>query len=100
MQSSIFPPVIEAYGQVSDLKSAVEAYDQYKDLAILQSAGEIDMIRNDNEIYASLIKAYGSADRLKGGLKFLSEVQATLSDAENCQIFDKLLLRKHFYHLH
>ncbi|KAJ8603660.1 hypothetical protein MRB53_042095 [Persea americana] len=30
MQSSIFPPVIEAYGRVSDLKSAVEAYDSAK----------------------------------------------------------------------
>ncbi len=38
------------------------------------------MIRNDSQIYAALVLAYGSAARLKAGLKFLSTVQAEISD--------------------
>ena len=79
-QSSIFPPMIAAFGQTGDLKSAVEVYDEYKDLAIANNAGKNAIVRNDNEIYAALIKAYGSVDRLKGGLKFLSSVQSEIVD--------------------
>ena len=84
-QSSVYPPMIAAFGQVGDLKRAVEAYDMYKDLAIANNAGSNALVRNDNQIYASLIMAYGSADRLKGGLKFLSTVQAEIADAGELQ---------------
>lgn len=80
-QSSMYPPMIAAFGQIGDLKRAVEVYDEYKDLAIANNAGTNAIIRNDNQIYAALIMAYGSADRLKGGLKFLSTVQAEIADA-------------------
>ncbi|KAK3712761.1 hypothetical protein LTR37_008851 [Vermiconidia calcicola] len=79
-QSGIYPPMISAFGQHGDLKSAVEVYDEYKDLAIANNAGKNAIIRNDNEVYAALIKAYGSADRLKGGLKFLSSVQSDVAE--------------------
>ncbi|KAK4543515.1 hypothetical protein LTR36_005410 [Oleoguttula mirabilis] len=74
--SSIYPPMIAAFGQSGDLKSAVEVYDEYKELAVQNNAGNNDIVRLDNEVYATLIKAYGSADRLKGGLKFLASVQS------------------------
>ncbi|KAK3051910.1 hypothetical protein LTR09_006864 [Extremus antarcticus] len=79
-QSSVFPPMITAFGQIGDLKRAVEVYDEYKDLAIANNAGTNTIARNDNQIYAALIMAYGSADRLKGGLKFLSTVQSESTD--------------------
>ena len=79
-QSGIYPPMIAAFGLNGDLKSAVEVYDDYKEVAIANNAGKNAIIRNDNEIYAALIKAYGSADRLKGGLKFLSSVQSEIAD--------------------
>lgn len=79
--SSVFPPVIAAYGTTGDLKSAVGLYDEYKDLAVANSAETHEMDRKDYEVYAALIKAYGSADRLTGGLKFLSAVQADITDA-------------------
>lgn len=85
MSPTVFPSMITALGQTGDLKRAVEVYDNYKDLAIANNAGEISMLRNDNEIYAALIKAYGSADRLKGGLKFLSAVQAETLDAADLE---------------
>jgi len=78
-QSNIYSPMIAAFGQSSDLKSAVEVYDEYKELAIANNAGKNDIVRLDNDIYAALVKAYGSADRLKGGLKFLSSVQLGIS---------------------
>ena len=80
-QSSIYPPMIAAFGQSSDLRSAVEVYDEYKELAIANNAGNNTISRNDNEIYAALVKAYGSSDRLKGGLKFLASVQTGITDS-------------------
>ena len=81
-QSSVYPAMIAAYGQNSDLRSAVEVYDRYKDLAIANNAGDVHIARVDNEVYAALIKAYGAADRLKGGLKFLASVQADMTDSK------------------
>lgn len=80
--SNVFPPVIAAYGTAGDLKSAVESYDGYKELAVASNAGTHEMERMDFEVYAALIKAYGSADRLEGGLKFLAEIQAATTDAQ------------------
>ena len=79
--SSAFPPVIAAYGTTGDLKSAVNCYDEYKNLAVANSAEAHEMDRVDYEVYAALIKAYGSADRLPGGLKFLSAIQADITDS-------------------
>jgi pentatricopeptide repeat protein len=79
--SSVFPPVIAAYGTTGDLKSAVNRYDEYKELVVANSAKAQEMDRVDYEVYAALIKAYGSADRLSGGLKFLSAVQADITDS-------------------
>ena len=85
--SSVFPPVIAAYGTTGDLKSAVNCYDEYKDLVVANTAEALEMDRVDYEVYAALIKAYGSADRLAGGLKFLSAVQADITDSHE---LDKL----------
>ncbi|KAL1584040.1 hypothetical protein WHR41_08156 [Cladosporium halotolerans] len=83
--SSVFPPVIAAHGNVGNLKNAVESYDEYKNLAIAHNAGAHEMDRVDHEVYAALIKAYGSADRLQGGLKFLEGIQAGITDASELQ---------------
>jgi pentatricopeptide repeat protein len=80
-QSSIYPAMIAAFGRVGDLRNAVEVYDEYKALAVANNANEISIDRIDNEVYASLIEAYGVAGRLKGGLKFLASIQASLGDA-------------------
>ncbi|KAK5112650.1 hypothetical protein LTR62_003966 [Meristemomyces frigidus] len=85
--STVYPPMIVAFGKDGDLNSAVNVYDQYKGLCVANNAGENDMSRIDNEIYAALVKAYGSADRLKGGLKFLASVQAeTMVEEELLQL--------------
>ncbi|EMC91874.1 hypothetical protein BAUCODRAFT_309149 [Baudoinia panamericana UAMH 10762] len=92
--SSIYPSMIAAYGLESDLKSAVEIYDEYKQLAVEHNAGLIEIARLDNEVYAALVKAYGSADRLKGGLKFLAGVQATTpSESELLELRETVALQ-------
>nr|OQO28016.1 hypothetical protein B0A51_05374 [Rachicladosporium sp. CCFEE 5018] len=73
--ADIFPPAIAAFGKNGDLRSAVEIYDDYKALAIENNAGQYDMERVDNDVYASLIKAYGLSGRLEGGLKFFEGLQ-------------------------
>lgn len=78
-KSALYPAMISAFGQIGDLNSAVRIYDEYKELAIANDAGVNAVERIDNDVYASLINAYGSADRLKGGLKFLSSVQSGIS---------------------
>ncbi|KAF2720619.1 hypothetical protein K431DRAFT_304265 [Polychaeton citri CBS 116435] len=77
--SSVYPQMIEGSGRKGDLKRSVELYDQYKNLAIAHNEGLNNIVRADNEVYASLIKAYGAADRLKQGLKFLSSIQAAFA---------------------
>lgn len=86
-QSCVYPALIAAFGTNGDLRNAVEVYDQYKDLAVENNAGKNAIDRNDNQVYAALIKAYGLADRLKGGLKFLADVQSGItSEAELMQL--------------
>ncbi|KAH9844940.1 pentatricopeptide repeat protein [Teratosphaeria destructans] len=82
-QPSIFPAMIAAFGTEGDLRSAVEVYDRYKELAVANNAGENRIVRIDNEVYGALVKAYGSAHRLKGGLKFLSNIQADVANDED-----------------
>ncbi|KAF2765226.1 hypothetical protein EJ03DRAFT_331111 [Teratosphaeria nubilosa] len=82
-QPAIFPAMIAAFGTAGDLRSAVEVYDRYKELAVANNAGENTIVRIDNEVYGALVKAYGSAHRLNGGLKFLSNVQAVLANDED-----------------
>jgi pentatricopeptide repeat protein len=78
--STIYAPMITAFGGLGDLRNAVEVYDEYKELAIANNAGKNTIIRMDHQIYAALVKAYGAADRLKGGLKFLGSVQSEMAD--------------------
>lgn len=84
-QSNVYPPMIAAFGANGDLRTAVELYDEYKDLAVAHNSGENDMLRVDNGIYAALIKAYGSAARLKGGLKFLASVQSEITNVKELE---------------
>lgn len=79
-QSAIYPAMISAFGNIGDLRNVVEVYDEYQALAIANNAGENAIARIDNETYAAVIKAYGANDRMKGGLKFLADIQASLQD--------------------
>nr|POF13621.1 pentatricopeptide repeat-containing protein 5, mitochondrial [Quercus suber] len=80
--SAVFPSMIVAFGLNGDLRSAVDVYNEYKDMAIANNAGANSMARIDNEVYAALVKSYGSVGRMKGALKFLASVQTTTTDSD------------------
>ena len=75
-QASIFPTMITAFASQGDLHNVVECYDEYKALAVANNAGLNDINRVDNEVYAALVKAYGTCQRSEGGQRFLRQVEA------------------------
>ncbi|KAI9872951.1 MAG: hypothetical protein M1830_001032 [Pleopsidium flavum] len=73
--ASMFVPMIEAFGAVGDLSSAVECYDEYKSLAIADDNGRLSVLdRKDNEVYAAVIKAYTVCGKTAGGVRFLGKI--------------------------
>ena len=73
--AAMFPPMIEAFGACGDLASMVLLYDGYRSLAISSNEGKSAMRgRQDNEVYAAVIKAYVRWGRLPGGEKFLAKI--------------------------
>ncbi|KAL8999256.1 MAG: hypothetical protein Q9188_005916 [Gyalolechia gomerana] len=74
-RASMFPPMIEAFARRGDLRSAVECYDGYKDLATQNDMGCDTLVgRNDNEVYAAVIKGYAMCGRKEAGNRFLSRI--------------------------
>lgn len=73
--ATIFPPMIEALGNCGDLATLVKLYDGYRDLAISNDKGVRAMDgREDNQVYAAVIKAYARWDRFPGGERFLTKI--------------------------
>ena len=73
--ASMFPPMIEAFAKAGDLISAVDCYNEYKQLAIADNAGKLAMIdRKDNEIYAALVKAYAICGKNDGARRFFGKI--------------------------
>ena len=85
--ATMYPPMIEALGANGDLASVVLLYKGYKDLAIASNAGDLVMEgRQDNEVYAALVKAYARCGRIPGAEKFLGKVlQSYVPDTEHRQ---------------
>ncbi|KAF3051456.1 hypothetical protein E8E11_009913 [Didymella keratinophila] len=79
----MFVPMIHAFGKSGDLRSAVECFDEYKALAVANDNGSVQVVRKDKDVYAALIKAYATCDRMEGGQKFLSKVEAALIEADD-----------------
>ncbi len=73
--ATMFPPMIDAFAVAGELASAVECYNEYKSLAIADDAGKLAIIqRKDNEVYASLVKAYTTCGKADGGNRFLGRI--------------------------
>ncbi|KAI4188928.1 MAG: hypothetical protein L6R41_001814 [Letrouitia leprolyta] len=74
-RASMFPPMIEAFARRGDLRSAVECYDGYKDLATQNDLGCNTLVgRIDNEVYAAVVKSYAMCGRTEAGNRFLSRI--------------------------
>lgn len=70
-----FPPMIKGFAQIGDLSSAVECYNEYKELAVAHDNGVVELSdRHDGQVYASVVKAYITSDRLEGAIKFYNKI--------------------------
>ncbi|KAL8927325.1 MAG: hypothetical protein Q9172_001403 [Xanthocarpia lactea] len=80
--ASMFPAMIEAFALPGDLKTAIECYNAYKDMAIQDDAGHNKLLyRNDNEVYASVIKSYALCGKYDGGDRFFAKIVSSLDSA-------------------
>ncbi|KAH7114229.1 hypothetical protein B0J11DRAFT_130631 [Dendryphion nanum] len=94
--ADVFVPMIQTFGKLGDLRSAVECYDEYKALAVSSNNGDVTVSRKDNDVYAALVKAYAICDRFEGGRKFLSKIEAGLASPEEVEIVRDVVNLKAF----
>lgn len=81
--AAIFPSMINAFGAMGDLKSAVECYNEYRALAIADDNGIFGIVgRRDGEVYAALIRAYLSCGKEEGGLRFLDRIRSSFDEVQ------------------
>jgi pentatricopeptide repeat protein len=73
--AATFPGMITAFAKCGDLASAVECYNEYRELAIANDNGQVTLGgRLDAEVYAAVINAYIVSDRLEGAMKFYQKI--------------------------
>lgn len=77
-----FVRMIPTFALAGDMNNAVEMYNEYKQLAIRNNDQEIALVRKDDDVYASLIKAYnlvGDRDRVN---EFMSKLETSATSPE------------------
>lgn len=73
--AATFPAMITAFANSGDLISAVECYNEYRNLAIANDKGEATLKdRLDAQVYAAVINAYVVSDKLQGAMKFYKKI--------------------------
>ncbi|KAI1383680.1 uncharacterized protein F4822DRAFT_84799 [Hypoxylon trugodes] len=73
--AATFPSMITAFAGTGDLASAVECYNEYKELAVAHDNGKYTLNdRLDSQVYASVINAYVINDKLDGAKKFYEKI--------------------------
>ncbi|KAI0538055.1 hypothetical protein GGR58DRAFT_469361 [Xylaria digitata] len=73
--AATFPSMITAFANTGDLASAVECYNEYKELAVAHDSGKYTLNdRLDAQVYASVINAYVINDRVEGAMKFYEKL--------------------------
>lgn len=73
--AATFPAMITAFATSGDLISAVECYNEYRNLAISNDKGESTLNdRLDAQVYAAVINAYVVSDKLEGAMKFYKKI--------------------------
>ncbi len=89
--AATFPPMISAFAKTGDLASAVECYNEYKELAIAHDGGKYTLNdRLDSQVYAAVINAYIINDRVEGAMKFYEKI-ATSYGVRASEIQDALI---------
>ncbi|KAI0837842.1 hypothetical protein F5Y06DRAFT_65524 [Hypoxylon sp. FL0890] len=73
--AATFPSMITAFANTGDLASAVECYNEYKELAVAHDNGQYTLNdRLDSQVYASVINAYVINDKLDGAMRFYEKI--------------------------
>lgn len=73
--AATFPAMITAFAHSGDLVSAVECYNEYRELAISDDGGEVSLLdRLDSQVYASVIYAYIVSGKTEGAQKFYRKI--------------------------
>jgi pentatricopeptide repeat protein len=73
--AATFPAMISAFATTGDLVSAVECYNEYRNLAMGNDKGEQTLNdRLDAQVYAAVIRAYIVADKVEGAMKFYEKI--------------------------
>lgn len=73
--AAMFPAMITAFANCGDLISAVECYNEYRNLAIANDNGDASLHdRLDAQVYAAVINAYVISDKLDGAMKFYKKI--------------------------
>lgn len=73
--AATFPAMITAFANSGDLISAVECYNEYKDLAIAHDKGEETLHdRLDTQVYAAIVNAYVISDKVAGAMRFYQRI--------------------------
>jgi len=80
--AATFPAMINAFAKTGDLASAVECYNEYKELAVSHDNGKYSLNdRLDAHVYAAVVRAYIVNDRLDGAMRFFEKVVASHGEA-------------------
>ncbi|KAL5601385.1 hypothetical protein BROUX41_002628 [Berkeleyomyces rouxiae] len=89
--AAMFPQMITAYGSNGDLTSAVDCYNEYKQLAIRKDAGADTLVgRQDCEVYAAVIYSYIVAGKTESAITFYNKI-VELHGADGPRIQDILI---------
>jgi len=79
--AATFPAMITAFAMSKDLVSAIECYNEYRNLAIANDNGEAAVRdRVDTAVYASVVNAYIISGKPSGAERFLQKVTEEYGD--------------------
>ncbi|KAH8809037.1 hypothetical protein F5884DRAFT_391454 [Xylogone sp. PMI_703] len=73
--AATFPSMIQGFAATGDLVSAVECYNEYRQMAVAHDNGKLTLKdRQDARVYAAVIEAYIASDKVDGALKFYGKI--------------------------
>ncbi|KAI1075748.1 hypothetical protein F5B20DRAFT_558466 [Whalleya microplaca] len=90
--AATFPSMITAFANTGDLASAVECYNEYKELAVAHDNGNYTLNdRLDSQVYAAVINAYVINDKIAGAMKFFEKISSSYGVSAN-EIRDAIII--------
>ncbi|QKX59220.1 uncharacterized protein TRUGW13939_06352 [Talaromyces rugulosus] len=97
--AAIFPSMIRAFAKIGDLQSAVECYNEYREMAVADDKGIFSIVeRRDADVYAALVCAYLTCGKQEGGMRFLERIRESFTDVKEdresrLEAFESVIVR-------